>query len=288
MDGTLCDSRNCIPAATLAALADCRRAGLHIAVLTGRRRITLEPKLAELYAACEPGRDKAADTGPLWMAATNSGGLVWSYPGWELLAATVMPATVVQQIADCLAPHSLNVHVNPATSGGLELLHLRREPNSALTAYHARFGQRARELTAAADLLRHDVTMFAVPGSESHISELARRLRTTFAPTELTVLTLRWPLLDTWALEAYPPALSKAHALAAMAARLDIPRAAVAAAGDDVNDIPMLAWAGYSAAMPQAPESVVAAADRRLEGQGVAALADWLTELLELACSGGR
>src|SRR5690606_38875408 len=72
----------------------------------------------------------------------------------------------------------------------------------------------------------------------------------------------------------------KGATLAALAASLGIARANVAAIGDWYNDISMLAWAGRSFAMGQAPGPVRAAATDVLEaawGGGVAeAIARWL------------
>jgi hydroxymethylpyrimidine pyrophosphatase-like HAD family hydrolase len=56
----------------------------------------------------------------------------------------------------------------------------------------------------------------------------------------------------------------------------------IACAGDDQNDMPMLAWAGHSAVMPHTPEAVARAALQRLPGSGVASLAPWLAALADL------
>lgn len=53
----------------------------------------------------------------------------------------------------------------------------------------------------------------------------------------------------------------KGAALAWLAASLGVPASECIAVGDYLNDIPMLAWAGWSAAMGQAPPEVRAAAD---------------------------
>jgi Cof subfamily protein (haloacid dehalogenase superfamily) len=280
MDGTLCDSANAIPPENIAALRACRAAGIQLSILTGRRRSTLAPKLAELHAAVEP------DGAAAWYVATNSGGLVWEYPGWRLLSAQTMPAELAAAIAVALAPHSLNVHINPQASGGLDMVHLRRSPSPAFDNYLARFGGTTPHVTAVEELLQHEVTLFALPAEYAAVQSAAARLRAAFAAEALTVLTMRWPLLDTWALEAYPPQLNKAAALAAIAQRLGLDRAGVAAAGDDVNDTSMLAWAARSAAMPHAPAEVAAAAGERLSGTGPAALAPWLWSLAAGAAAG--
>lgn len=61
-------------------------------------------------------------------------------------------------------------------------------------------------------------------------------------------------------LEFLCPEASKATGLAALAELLGIPRERTAAIGDYYNDVPMLRWAGHSAAVANAPDDVRAAA----------------------------
>jgi hydroxymethylpyrimidine pyrophosphatase-like HAD family hydrolase len=62
-------------------------------------------------------------------------------------------------------------------------------------------------------------------------------------------------------LDLAPAGVSKASALADIAAALDVDRSEVLAIGDGRNDISMLMWAGRGVAMGQAPSSVRDAAD---------------------------
>jgi Cof subfamily protein (haloacid dehalogenase superfamily) len=85
-----------------------------------------------------------------------------------------------------------------------------------------------------------------------------------------------------WAVRAQRRGSSKGACLARLAARLGIDRTRVAAVGDGYDDVTMLAWAGRSFAMGQAPEAVRAAATDQLSataetGGGIAeALDRWL------------
>jgi Cof subfamily protein (haloacid dehalogenase superfamily) len=79
-----------------------------------------------------------------------------------------------------------------------------------------------------------------------------------------------------WALRLRPAGTDKAHALAALARELKIPRERVAAIGDWYNDMGMLAWCGRSFAMASAPDQVKKTAGQVLDvpagrGGGVAA-----------------
>ncbi|HET7174036.1 MAG TPA: HAD family hydrolase [Nocardioidaceae bacterium] len=62
-------------------------------------------------------------------------------------------------------------------------------------------------------------------------------------------------------LDLAPEGVSKASALAQVAASLGVPQGAVLAIGDGRNDVEMLAWAGRGVAMGQAPPEVQEVAD---------------------------
>jgi Cof subfamily protein (haloacid dehalogenase superfamily) len=69
---------------------------------------------------------------------------------------------------------------------------------------------------------------------------------------------------DTWVVRLSPGGCSKAVGLGVLAQRLGISAAEVVAVGDWYNDVPMLAWAGRSFAMGQAPAEVKDAATHLL------------------------
>jgi Cof subfamily protein (haloacid dehalogenase superfamily) len=74
-------------------------------------------------------------------------------------------------------------------------------------------------------------------------------------------------------LDLAPEGVSKASALADVAARLGVDRADVLAIGDGRNDLEMIVWAGRGVAMGQSPDEVKAAADHvtaPVEQDGVA------------------
>jgi Cof subfamily protein (haloacid dehalogenase superfamily) len=59
-----------------------------------------------------------------------------------------------------------------------------------------------------------------------------------------------------WFVEVINPQVSKARALAMVAARLGIARTEVCAIGDNTNDEDMVAWAGFGVAMGNAPPAL--------------------------------
>ena len=78
-------------------------------------------------------------------------------------------------------------------------------------------------------------------------------------------------------LDIAPDGVSKASALEGVRGRLGVPRESTVAVGDGRNDLEMLAWAGRSVAMGNAPDEVAAAADE-VAGDVVD---DGLAEVLE-------
>jgi Cof subfamily protein (haloacid dehalogenase superfamily) len=98
----------------------------------------------------------------------------------------------------------------------------------------------------------------------------------------------------TWSSERAPfeiaaPIVSKAAALAEIAARWGIRSAEVMAFGDAPNDLPMLSWAGMSYAVANASPAVLAAAKHRTASNDDDGVARVLEQLVSLtACTHGQ
>ena len=80
---------------------------------------------------------------------------------------------------------------------------------------------------------------------------------------------------------AHSPEASKGNALAMLAADLGIPREAVLAIGDSVNDVSMLRWAGRGVTLPHCDRYAREAADEILSGNGIDGVAPLLRSLLK-------
>jgi hypothetical protein len=83
-------------------------------------------------------------------------------------------------------------------------------------------------------------------------------------------------------LEIAPPGATKAGTLAWYCERRGVAAAEVAAFGDMINDLPMLAWAGTSYAVANAHPEVLAAADRQIASNDE----DGVATILESLCAG--
>lgn len=80
---------------------------------------------------------------------------------------------------------------------------------------------------------------------------------------------------------AHSPEASKGNALALLAAELGVPREAVLAIGDSVNDASMLRWAGRGVTLRHCDRYAREAADEILSGDGVDGVAPLLRSLLK-------
>jgi Cof subfamily protein (haloacid dehalogenase superfamily) len=104
-------------------------------------------------------------------------------------------------------------------------------------------------------LERHEPIKFLVFVEPHEAAGVLAELRQQFAgQMELTRSHAR-------IVEGNPLGVSKGDALRRLAEHLGIPRAEVMAIGDQDNDMPMIAWAGFSVAMGNGSPTVKAAAD---------------------------
>ncbi len=128
------------------------------------------------------------------------------------------------------------------------------------------------------DELCHDEATRVViraPGADvSHMDTVARRIGLN--DVTYAVGYSAW-------LDLTPAHVTKASALETVRARLGVDAAATYAVGDGNNDIDMLRWAAYSAAMGNAPDRVREAAQRTLRS----VLDDGVLEMLDLVMDGG-
>jgi hydroxymethylpyrimidine pyrophosphatase-like HAD family hydrolase len=94
---------------------------------------------------------------------------------------------------------------------------------------------------------------------------LAGRLQQQFGD-QLELHAIRAPNYGVTVIEAFAAGASKASALKYVAQGYRLAASKVLAVGDDVNDIPMLRWAGAGLAMPDASAAVRDAADGVVAG----------------------
>lgn len=267
LDGTCVDGFNAMPPVMEKAIRGLHARGVELAFLTGRRPRTAVPILEELGLPA--------------LLATNSGCMTWDFPSMKPLGRNLFPAELLVEAAELLDPHTVGFFV--AGEWGdeehTEVIMLERSPNYKYEELKERFKERTVIIKSPAELNGHPITQLAIPEEDDAVREAAAKLRAAFG-ARLIALEVHWPLASTMALEVFGPGGHKAAALSQFADRLGIAQHEVLAAGDDVNDLTMLEWAGRSYAMPHARSEVKDAAKTVLSGDdGFTALADVLASV---------
>jgi len=104
--------------------------------------------------------------------------------------------------------------------------------------------------------LTKDVTKILLGCPAEQLRDLARAIGSAL-PHQVTILQME----ACW-LQIMHPTANKLAGLQAVAAEMGIARKNIMAIGDQVNDIEMLQWAGLGVAMSNAPDEVLAVADK--------------------------
>lgn len=123
-----------------------------------------------------------------------------------------------------------------------------------------------------------DKGVYKIAYIESEATERLRRIECQAWSLPLTVTNSGADNLEFLA-----PGMDKGQALRRAARALDIPATRVLAIGDSANDVAMLRWAGYSAAMGNSHASVAATARRRVAPAGQGGVAEAVRWFLEAA-----
>lgn len=249
LDGTVVNLQGQVSPAARAALHACSAAGIALAFLTGRRPLTAAPLLDAIGLPC--------------LVATNSGCLRWQYPSWNQIGRRMFPMELVPRVAELTQPWSVNFYLD-AGEAGYEFIQLRRETTPEAKAHLERYGRNVYIADAIEEVQRFNVTQAALPAAPAIVEDLHAKVCAAL-DGQVLALNVRWPLLPTVALEVFHPQANKGDALASFAKRLGFTREECLAAGDDVNDIEMLRFAGRSAAMPQAGPEVRAVSGEQLK-----------------------
>lgn len=266
LDGTVVDGDNEVMPAVREELWACQGAGVALAFLTGRRPHTAGKHLDAIGLPA--------------LAATNSGCLLWEYPGWKQLARRMFPAELVQPIAEMLAPYSANFYVD-ASRTGFEFFYLHRQPTAALEEYLRRWAGQARRILDPTEMAGYEITQVAMPAPDAEVLRLRDAIRGRY-DGQVLALAVHWPLVPSRTLELFSPEANKGSALRFFARRLGIEQERVLAIGDDVNDQAMIEWAAHGVAMPESTGELERYADEVLDGDKAQTLAALLRRVREL------
>ena len=235
LDGTLLRSDGTVSRRTCAAMRSAEAAGIVLALVTGRPPRWMAPV--------------ARETGHSGVAICANGALLYDLHSEQVIGSTLLERPValatVKALRATVPGLSFAAEFTPGFGHEASYRHgwdlgevqvrigeaedLLDQPVVKLLARHPTM-DRDELLALAGELLGDDVTV------------------TSSSTTEAL-------------LEIAAPGVTKATALAGLAARHGITAEQVVAFGDMPNDLPMLAWAGHAVAVANAHPSVLALAD---------------------------
>jgi len=234
LDGTLVDKDKHLTPATIAAADRLRAAGIGFTVISARPMSGIRPLL-----------------GPLGLdgdVAAFNGGIVFRRDG-TIVSHVTIPDDVARGVIDMADGVDTWVFADDrwyASDG--DGPHTQSERRSS--------AQEPVVVASFDDMLDRADKITFVSDDEASLRALYERVHARFGD-RATVAQSQAYYLDVTALAA-----NKGDGIAALAAALGIELADTAAIGDQANDLPMLARAGVSIAMGNAPDAVKAKADK--------------------------
>jgi Cof subfamily protein (haloacid dehalogenase superfamily) len=240
IDGTLVGQDLIIGERTRAAIGEASRRGIAVSLVTGRMATSAMP-FAEALGLTGP---LVAQQGALVRAMPASGS---RRPGRLLYHRPLTPAVTVEIVRWC-RERQLIPHFNY-----LEWMIVASD-ESRLDEYRLFVGDRLRTVPDIAVRAHRPVTKVVAIGEGEHSLDLLDEARAHFAGRASA--TLSHPRF----LEFLAPGVSKGMAIRWLARRLRVPLGQCMAAGDQYNDLEMIAEVGHGVAMPSAPAAVQAVA----------------------------
>ncbi|HEY9855532.1 MAG TPA: Cof-type HAD-IIB family hydrolase [Stenomitos sp.] len=253
LDGTVLGPDLTLSPRTRQAFAALASRGCRAVIATGR-----------MLEAARPFADELGLTTPL---ITYNGAWVRCLESETDLLHEAVPAETAAQVVAALEQAGL--HVNLYRDDRVYMR--QRTPEAEAYVAHARvepvYCGDWSELGACAP------TKILAIGPEPHVVSVLAALQERFAGR--LWMTQSMPTF----LEIAHPCVNKGAAVAHLAARWGLEAAAVAAVGDGLNDVEMLAWAGLGVAMGNAHPELKRRADRvtgSVEADGVATLIESL------------
>jgi Cof subfamily protein (haloacid dehalogenase superfamily) len=240
IDGTLVGENLVIGERTLAAVAEAKRRGIAISLVTGRMATSAVP-FAEALGLTGP---VVAQQGALARSMPAPGS---KRPG-RLLFHRPLTAAVTTEIVEWCFQRDLTPHFNH-----LEWM-IVGSTEERLEEYRLFVGDRLRIVPDVRVRAAKPVTKVVALGEGNHSLDVLEEGRAHFAGR--AEVTLSHPRF----LEFMAPGVSKGLGVRWLARRLGIPLEQTMAIGDQYNDLEMISEVGHGVAMPSAPEAVQAVA----------------------------
>jgi hypothetical protein len=268
VDGTLVNSRHELTPATLAAVRRAQAAGIEVLLATGRRYSRVLPLV-----------------GPLGLrtpVVTASGALIKHPADHRTLFRAEFAPGVLQATLQIISAAGFQAVLYADTFlQGFDYYAPRSPVDQAeLAEFLAANTGSERELSTLMSSPPEGVFALFAMGTRDQMLALHHALQVRLGPQVFSHV-LRSPRYSGFMCEIAPAGVTKWSAVRSLASDLGIPPDEICAVGDDVNDLPMIQWAGLGVAMGNAQEAVKVAAHRVApahDDDGLVQVVDWLLD----------
>jgi Cof subfamily protein (haloacid dehalogenase superfamily) len=237
LDGTLLGPDKTVGPENLAAVRRLRDNGVTVIIASGRRhqnsvRFQRQLQLSGPIIACQ-------------------GGLIRDGESGNVIEAHFLPQSVTCQIIDEAERRAIQVIYYH-----LDHLYVAERNNKWVHLYEMRVGEKAEILPNLEQLDGRRALKIVWYGDPAVLAQIRPEMSAHYGRKVDILSTERENL------EFMPRGISKATALAKVAAEFGIPADQVLAFGDGENDVQMLTWAGVGIAMNHGTQAAIAAAKR--------------------------
>ena len=250
IDGTLLPTfSQSISPRNAQALRAAQRAGITVAIATGRRTAYTAPLLEGLGLRAD-------------MPLITSNGAVTRTLGGDPLDRSHLQARVARELCGLLRPFGTLVFTFDMVGRG-ELVLEDFEQAHQRIALWVEANRDAIEVVSPLESGLpdgNDPIQGMVTGGVERMREAEKALRSSNLTSFCTAVRTEYPARDLSIVDLLPPGVSKGWALERLAARLGIDRKETMAIGDNWNDVNMLEWAGQAVLMGNAAQDLRAMA----------------------------
>jgi len=254
LDGTTLNSRGEVSKENRAAIRAAEERGVLVTIATGRRFRDARPVGLELEL-----------NAPL---ITHNGGLLKYAENEKTVACSLLASTTSREVVRLGREYGGDALVSTDPNGHGALLYDRISENNVPLKKYLRWaenlhgGEAGREGVERVESLddeidRHEVVHISFSGTCDAMAAMVDDL-TRDLSDKVTILSTVYPALNFTLIDILPPATSKGHGLAKLAAIHGITPDQVMAMGDNFNDLEMLEYAGTPVVMGNADDKLLA------------------------------
>jgi len=250
IDGTLLPSfSQTISPRNAEALRAAQRAGVTVAIATGRRTAYTAPLLQGLGLRAD-------------MPLITSNGAVTRTLGGDPIDRSHLKASVARELCGLLRPFGTLVFTFDMIGRGELILEDFEQAHQRISLW-VEANRDAIEIVQPLEnalLDGKDPIQGMVTGGVERMRQAEKALRVSNLTSFCTAVRTEYPARDLSIVDLLPPGVSKGWSLERLAARLGVDRKETMAIGDNWNDVNMLEWAGQAVLMGNAAQDLRAMA----------------------------